>query len=130
MAILFVACIVVILKKVLADKVIRLNSIAKVLAPLFFMLAVYTHITNANYKTEIVVIASIVLAFVMIVYPKNYFALSLIVAIEYFALYFIYNTSSYVIDKILYYASYPISLGLQILALIVLIIAKNNKQIK
>lgn len=130
MAILFVACIFVIIMKYFANKVIRLNSIAKVLAPLFFMMSIYTNINNANYKTEIVIIATIVLAFVLIVYPKNYFSVSLVVAIEYFSIYCITNSSSKLIDQIFYYIAYPASIIAPCLVILVLILGKNKKELK
>lgn len=129
MIILFLACLYVIIKKIGSDKLIRLNTIAKVCAPITVMFALYTSINNANLKTEYVIIATIVLAFVMIVYPKNFFNVAIAVAIEYFAMYCIYYASPNVVDKIFFYISYPVSILVPLCVIALVLIGMNKKEL-
>lgn len=127
----FALCVFAIVKKIGEDKTIRLNAIAKVAAPVFFMFALYTNLNMGYLKTEIVIIATVLLSFVDIVYPKSFYFVSLFYTIEFAAIYYVrYNSSSKIVDQILAYISYPISIIIPVCFIVLAVLLLKGTQIK
>ena len=123
----FAFCVFVIIKKFGENNIIRWNSIAKVVAPVFLMLAIYTNIDHGNFKTEIVIIASVILGFIFIVYPKAFYFVSIAMVVEYFSVYYVNHSSTHVIDKILNVLSYPIAILVPVCAIVLGILLTKGK---
>lgn len=117
-------------KLVIANNVFSLGGACAFLAPVFLMFAVYTHMTSANVKAKIALIAIVFIAFIFNVAPKNYGIFTTVSAICALCIYYIATPKGYLNSKVfelmLKVLSYPVGIVLPVLAAVVLLLAKKN----
>ena len=132
MLVLFIAAIAVVVMRIGKDRVIRLYVIAGLLAPLFFVVGIYTNVTNASLKALCVVIASIVVGFVYIVFSKKFFFYTLFVTLDYFALYYLYRgiDPNRIVDVIIQIVSYPIAFIIPVVGIVLSVFSLLGKELK
>ena len=117
-------------KFVVQNSVFSLGGAGVFFAPIFLMFAVYTHMTDANLKLKIALIAIVFITFIFNVAPKAYGIFTAVCVICVACLYYIATPKGYfnskTVDLMLKVLSYPVGIILPALSAVVLLIAKKN----
>ena len=113
------------------NRLFTVGGVCAVLLPALMVLAFY-HFTSTGRGDllKIVAVASTVVAFVKVVYPKNYFFVSLASALAFAAMFFMKlpNVSSkYFMNTVYKILAYPMGIVVPACVLVLMFLAKKNK---
>ncbi len=112
------------------NKVFTLGNICALITPVLLVLAFYHFFSSCRGDLlKIVAVTTTIVAFVQVVYPKNYFKTTFIVACAFIAMFFIKTPSTpsrYFMDLIFKILAYPMGVVLPLLFLVALFLAKKN----
>ena len=112
------------------NSVFSLGGACAFLAPVFLMFAFYTHMTDANLKLKIALIAIVFVTFIFNVAPKNYGIFTTICLVCAAGLYYLATSKGYfnskTVDLAFKMLSYPVVIIVPVLCAVMLLMAKKN----
>ena len=112
------------------NKVFTIGSVCCVVAPVLLVLAFFHFFGNNRADLlKIVAIATTIVAFVKVVYPSNFFKVTLVASCAFVAMFFMIQKSlpMFFMDTIFKVLAYPLGILLPLCTLVILFLAKKNK---